>query len=58
MSIPTQKPFGFDPTYGYSLDALRAVRALDAPPGFDEIWRARYVLAQPRATWTRGPSEG
>ena len=45
MSIPTDHPFDFDPTYGLGLDELRAMRPPQAPPGFDEFWRARYVGA-------------
>jgi cephalosporin-C deacetylase len=55
MSIPTDHPFDFDPTYGLGLDQLRAMRPPEAPPGFDDFWRARYVGAlgvnpQPRLT--------
>jgi cephalosporin-C deacetylase len=52
MSIPTQHPYPFDPTYGYGLDALLAMRPPPAPPGFDEFWRARHIRAlgvNPRA---------
>jgi cephalosporin-C deacetylase len=45
MSIPTDHPFDFDPTYGLGIDALRALRPPPAPPGFDEVWRARYRRA-------------
>jgi hypothetical protein len=45
VSIPTDHPFDFDPTYGLGLDELRAMRPPLAPPGFDEFWRARYVGA-------------
>ena len=45
MSIPTNHPYNFDPTYGLGLDALRAMRPPQAPPGFDDFWRARYVGA-------------
>jgi cephalosporin-C deacetylase len=45
MSIPIDHPFDFDPTYGLGLDELRAMRPPQAPPGFDEFWRARYVGA-------------
>ena len=45
MSIPTNHPYNFDPTYGLGLDALRAIRPPQAPPGFDDFWRARYVGA-------------
>ena len=46
MSIPTDHPFGFDPTYGFDLDALRAMRPPPGPPGFDAFWRARYEAAR------------
>jgi cephalosporin-C deacetylase len=45
MSIPTHHPFDFDPTYGLGLDELRAMRPPEAPPGFDDFWRARYASA-------------
>jgi len=45
MSIPTHHPYNFDPTYGFSLEALRAMRPPAAPPGFDAFWRARYQRA-------------
>ena len=45
MSIPTGHPFDFDPTYGLWLDELRAMRPPEAPPDFDDFWRARYVGA-------------
>ena len=45
MSIPTNHPFDFDPTYGLELDALRAIRPPAAPPHFDDFWRARNVRA-------------
>jgi cephalosporin-C deacetylase len=43
MSIPTDYSFDFDSTQGLGLDELRAIRPPQAPPGFDEFWRARYV---------------
>lgn len=43
--IPTEHPYPFDPTHGFGLDALRAVRGPDAPPGFDDLWRDRYDAA-------------
>jgi cephalosporin-C deacetylase len=45
MSIPTEYPYDFDPTYGYGLDALRALRPPEAPAGFDAFWRARHAAA-------------
>jgi cephalosporin-C deacetylase len=45
MSIPTNHPFNFDPTYGLGVDELRAIRPPEAPPNFDDFWRARYVGA-------------
>jgi cephalosporin-C deacetylase len=46
MSIPIEHPFNFDPTYGYSLDELRAVKPPSAPPHFDDVWRTRYADAR------------
>jgi cephalosporin-C deacetylase len=46
MSIPTHHSFDFDPTYGLGLDELRAIRPPQAPPGFDDFWRARYLGAR------------
>lgn len=34
--------FPFDPTYGYRLGDLLAVRAPDMPDDFDTFWRCRY----------------
>ncbi|WP_165218372.1 acetylxylan esterase [Affinirhizobium pseudoryzae] len=45
MSVPTDHPFAFDPTYGYSLEALQALRAPEAPEGFDAFWAGRYQRA-------------
>ena len=45
MSIPTDHPFAFDPTYGYGLAELRAMRPPPPPPGFDAFWQARYARA-------------
>jgi cephalosporin-C deacetylase len=42
MSIPTDYPFDFDPTYGFGIDELRAMTPPEAPPHFDAFWRARY----------------
>ncbi|WEZ82886.1 acetylxylan esterase [Rhizobium sp. 32-5/1] len=46
MSIPTDHPFDFDPTYGMGLDALLAITPPEAPCGFDDFWTARYAHAQ------------
>jgi cephalosporin-C deacetylase len=45
MSVPTDHPYEFDPTYGLGFEELRAMRPPPAPPHFDEFWRARYVRA-------------
>jgi len=46
MAIPSDHPYPFDPTYGHALEALRALDPPDAPPGFDDFWRARFAGAQ------------
>jgi cephalosporin-C deacetylase len=46
MSIPTEHPYDFDPTYGLGLDALRAIRPPAPPPQFDAFWRARHARAR------------
>jgi cephalosporin-C deacetylase len=45
MSVPTEHPFDFDPTYGFGLDELRAMRAPGAPAAFEAFWRAKYAQA-------------
>jgi cephalosporin-C deacetylase len=45
MSIPTDHPYDFDPTYGLGLEQLRAIRPPPAPPDFDDFRRARYIGA-------------
>jgi cephalosporin-C deacetylase len=45
MSIPKTHPFSFDPTYGMTLDDLRAIVPPDAPAGFDAFWQKRYKRA-------------
>lgn len=45
MSIPKTHPFSFDPTYGMTLDDLRAIVPPDAPGGFDAFWQKRYKRA-------------
>ena len=48
-----QNEYGFDPTYGYSLERLLGVTAPREPNGFDHFWLNRYqkalsVLPNPR----------
>lgn len=45
MTIPKTHPFPFDPTYGMTLDTLRAIVPPEAPPGFDAFWQKRYKRA-------------
>lgn len=45
MSIPTEYPFDFDPTYGMTLADLRAIRPPESPSGFDAFWQKRYARA-------------
>ena len=45
MSIPTVHRYDFDPTHGFGLDRLRAMRPPSAPAGFDDFWRARHRRA-------------
>jgi cephalosporin-C deacetylase len=45
MSIPTDHQYDFDPSYGYTLDELRAMRAPAEAAGFEGFWRARYERA-------------
>jgi cephalosporin-C deacetylase len=45
MSIPTDHPYDFDPTYGLGLDDLLAIQPPQAPPRFDDVWRARHASA-------------
>jgi cephalosporin-C deacetylase len=45
MSIPTEYPFDFDPTYGMTLADLQAIRPPEAPEGFDAFWQKRYISA-------------
>jgi len=45
MSVPTDHPYNFDPTYGFGVEELRAIRPPQAPPHFDDFWRARYIAA-------------
>ena len=45
MSVPTDYPYDFDPTYGMTVEELRAIKPPEAPPTFDDFWRTRYVGA-------------
>jgi cephalosporin-C deacetylase len=45
MSVPTEHPFPFDPTYGMHLDQLLAIRPPEAAAGFDDFWTRRYRRA-------------
>lgn len=45
MSLPTVHPYDFDPTYGFDVEALRAVGPPPPPPGFDAFWQVRYAAA-------------
>jgi len=63
MSIPVDHPYNFDPTYGFSLEGLRALRPPEAPAGFEAFWRARYeralgVDAAPRLSAGSGGQPG
>ncbi|HTI00315.1 MAG TPA: acetylxylan esterase, partial [Acidisoma sp.] len=58
MSIPADHAYDFDPTYGFDLAGLRALKPPEALPGFDDLWRARYAKAlgvdpQPRLRESR-----
>ena len=37
--------YHFDPTYGYSLEQLLAVKPPKEPQGFDDFWQSRYQKA-------------
>ncbi len=43
--MPFTHGYPFDPTYGYSLDALLALQPPPEPPDFANFWRARYARA-------------
>ncbi|MCE9612806.1 MAG: acetylxylan esterase [Lentisphaerae bacterium] len=38
-----QHPFAFDPSYGYSEEALRAIQPPPEPADFDAFWRETYA---------------
>jgi cephalosporin-C deacetylase len=42
---PLEHGYGFDPSYGYSLDDLLAVEPPAGPPDFTAFWTARYRRA-------------
>lgn len=47
-------PFGFDPTYGYTLDSLLRVPCPPPPDDFADFWRDTYRQANeipPQPTW-------
>jgi len=44
-SIMGTNQYGFDPTYGYSLNQLLAVKTPKEPKDFDCFWQARYQKA-------------
>ena len=46
MSVPTDHPYNFDPTYGFGDDDLRALTPPPAPADFDGFWRKRYAKAR------------
>ncbi len=43
--MPLTHAFSFDPSYGYSLNALLAVEPPSEPAAFADFWRARYRRA-------------
>lgn len=45
MSTKMKHNFPFDPSYGLTLEGLRAIEPPPAPPGFDDFWQARYKKA-------------
>jgi len=58
MTVPTEYPFDFDPTYGMTLSQLREVETPQAVEGFDAFWSERYARAltidpQPKLTESR-----
>lgn len=46
MALPTEHGFDFDPTHGYGLEQLRAVRPPPEPAGFAVFWRRRHKRAR------------
>lgn len=45
MNASFSHTFPFDPSYGMSRDDLLAIRPPEAPPGFDDFWKRRYMRA-------------
>jgi cephalosporin-C deacetylase len=43
---PKTHGFPFDPTYGFTLEALQSVRAGEAPSDFEAFWRGQYEKAR------------
>lgn len=61
--VSLQHNYGFDPSYGYSLEALLALQVSEEPPDFDHFWATRYERAmqldpQPELTFVKGSPEG
>jgi len=60
-----QHDFPFDPTNGFTLDQLRAIRGPEEPEGFREFWEENYRLAMSmkptwfieRELWSPNPGE-
>ena len=53
--------YGFDPSYGYDLAQLLAVRAPERPPDFADYWRARHarvIAHDPRPQMRASGSHG
>lgn len=53
-------PYRFDPSYGYSLDALLSIAAPDEPPAFADFWcalqqQAQAVIVNPQVREVRSP---
>ena len=44
-SVMDANLYNFDPTYGYSLDQLLAVKTPKEPKDFDSFWQKRYQMA-------------
>lgn len=58
MPMPTAHPYPFDPTQGFTLRDLAALRPPPLAPGFDAFWQPRYERAlrrDPAPRLTRNP---